>query len=98
MIGLAVLPARLKQELAGVEEALLTGAPLTGDLEKHAPWAEELKTRYQFTRENTADILREEVGKVFAKVLEHAGVYRRNEEGAKAFARFIDAVNREGKA
>ena len=98
VMGLAVLPARLKQELAGVEEALLTGAPLTGDLEKHAPWAEELKTRYQFTRENTAGILREEVGKVFAKVLEHAGVYRRNEEGAKAFARFIDAVNREGKA
>ena len=98
VMGLAVLPARLKQELAGVEEALLTGAPLTGDLEKHAPWAEELKIRYQFTRENTAGILREEVGKVFAKVLEHAGVYRRNEEGAKAFARFIDAVNREGKA
>ena len=98
VMGLAVLPARLKQELAGVEEALLTGAPLTGDLEKHAPWAEELKTRYQFTRENAAGILREEVGKVFAKVLEHAGVYRRNEEGAKAFARFIDAVNREGKA
>ena len=98
VMGLAVLPARLKQELAGVEEALLTGAPLTGDLEKHASWAEELKTRYQFTRENAAGILREEVGKVFAKVLEHAGVYRRNEKGAKSFARFIDAVNREGKA
>ena len=56
--------------------------------------AEELKAKYTFTRENTAEILREEVGQVFAKVLEHAGVYARTEEGKAAFLRFVDYVNR----
>ena len=93
VMGLAVLPARLKGELAELEQAILSGSPLTGELEKHAPWVEELKTRYTFTAENTASILREEVGQVFAKVLEHAGVYGRNEAGQAAFQRFIDYVN-----
>ena len=96
VMGLAVLPARLRQELAGVKEALLSGAPLEGDLEKHAPWAEELKKKYVFTPENADGILRCEVGKVFAKVLEHAGVYQRNEAGAEAFLRFVDHVNTRG--
>ena len=93
VMGLAVLPARLKGELAELEKAILSGSLLTGELEKHAPWVEELKTRYTFTAENTASILREEVGQVFAKVLEHAGVYGRNEAGQAAFQRFIDYVN-----
>ena len=93
VMGLAVLPARLKGELQRLEEAILAGAPLTGDLEKHAPWVEELKTRYTFTAENTTAILREEVGQVFAKVLEHAGVYARTPEGQAAFQRFVDYVN-----
>ena len=93
VMGLAVLPARLKGELAALEEAILAGAPLTGELEKHAPWVEELKTRYTFTAENTTAILREEVGQVFAKVLEHAGVYARTEAGQAAFQRFVDYVN-----
>ena len=93
VMGLAVLPARLKGELAELEKAILSGSPLAGELEKHAPWVEELKTRYTFTAENTASILREEVGQVFAKVLEHAGVYGRNEAGQAAFRRFIDYVN-----
>ena len=93
VMGLAVLPARLKGELQGLEEAILAGKPLTGDLEKHAAWVEELKTRHTFTPENTTAILREEVGKVFAKVLEHAGVYGRNKAGQAAFLKFIDYVN-----
>ena len=93
VMGLAVLPARLKGELQRLEEAILAGAPLTGELEKHAPWVEELKTRYTFTAENTTAILREEVGQVFAKVLEHAGVYARTPEGQAAFQRFVDYVN-----
>ena len=93
VMGLAVLPARLKGELAELEKAILSGSPLTGELEKHAPWVEELKTRYTFTAENTASILLEEVGQVFAKVLEHAGVYGRNEAGQASFQRFIDYVN-----
>ena len=93
VMGLAVLPARLKGELQRLEEAILAGAPLTGDLEKHAAWVEELKTRYTFTAKNTTAILREEVGQVFAKVLEHAGVYGRDEAGQAAFLRFVDYVN-----
>ena len=93
VMGLAVLPSRLKKELAELAEAILNDAPLTGSLEKHAPWVEELKTQYTFDRENIMEILQKEVGKVFAKVLEHAGVYKRNVEGLEAFERFVDTVN-----
>ena len=95
VMGLAVLPSRLKQELAQLEEAILMDKPITGELEKHADWVAELKTRCNFTPENTDMILKLEVGKVFAKVLEHAGVYKRTLEGAAAFDRFIRYVNRE---
>ena len=97
VMGLAVLPARLKKELAELADALVKGAPLAGELEKHAPWAEELKMQYTFTAENAEEILKAEVGKVFAKVLEHAGVYKRNEDGKAAFMRFVDCVNGEGR-
>ena len=93
VMGLAVLPARLKQELAGIEEAILCGTPLTGELVKHEAWVKELMEKQTFTPDNTACILKMEVGKVFAQVLEHAGVYKRTPEGAAAFDRFIDAVN-----
>ena len=93
VMGLAVLPARLKTELAGIEEAILTGIPLMGELEKHDAWVQELMHKQMFTPENTASILKMEVGKVFAQVLEHAGVFKRNPEGAAAFDRFINYVN-----
>ena len=96
VMGLAVLPARLKDELARLEEAILGGCWLTGDLEKHAAWVERLKTRHTFNEENVGTILRIEVGRVFAQVLEHAGVYKRSPEGAAAFLRFIDHINQEG--
>ncbi len=96
VMGLAVLPARLKDELAALEQAILSGQWLSGDLEKHAAWIERLKSRNTFTEENVGTILRIEVGKVFAQVLEHAGVYKRNKEGVAAFLRFIDHVNQEG--
>ena len=97
VMGLAVLPSRLKGELAALEEAILTGADISSDpvLSKHAPWVEELKTRHTFTKENANQILKEEVGKVFAKVLEHAGVYQRTEAGLDAFLQFVVAVNQE---
>jgi UDPglucose--hexose-1-phosphate uridylyltransferase len=95
VMGLAVLPARLKGELAALEEAILTDTPLTGELRKHEAWVEELKTGYTFTQENISAVLKTEVGKVFAKVLEHAGVYKRTATGLAAFNRFIDYVNRE---
>ena len=95
VMGLAVLPSRLKAELAKLEEAILTDSPITGDLEKHAAWIADMKTRCKFTPENTSMILKMEVGKVFAKVLEHAGVYKRNPEGEAAFDRFVCYVNKE---
>ena len=95
VMGLAVLPARLKQELADLETAILAGSDITNHevLGKHAAWVEELKTKHRFTAENTAAILKEEVGLVFSKVLEHAGVYSRTAEGKAAFLRFVDYVN-----
>lgn len=95
VMGLAVLPPRLKPELSRLAELLIEGGDLTADplTEKHAPWAEELKTHYTFTPDNVKEILRTEVGRVFSKVLEHAGVYARNSEGKAAFLRFIDRVN-----
>ena len=94
VMGLAVLPARLKGELALLAEALVAGREIRADeaLEKHADWAEELRTRYTFTRENAMDILQKEVGVVFAQVLEHAGVYKCTPEGREAFLRFIESV------
>ena len=95
VMGLAVLPARLKGELAALEKAILSDADVAADerLAKHARWVTELKARYTFTAENTAGILKEEVGQVFAKVLEHAGVYERSEAGRAAFLRFAAYVN-----
>ena len=95
VMGLAVLPSRLKQELTDLEKAILYDDPLTGDLAKHADWITELKSRCSFTPENTEMILKMEVGRVFANVLIHAGVYKRDPEGAAAFDRFIRYVNRE---
>ena len=96
VMGLAVLPSRLKAELELLEQVLIEGGDLRADerIASHADWAEELKTRYRFTPENTGEILRQEVGRVFMQVLTDAGVYKRDEAGKAAFLRFIDAVNR----
>ena len=95
VMGLAVLPARLKKEMEKLREAILSGADLRADeaLEKHADWVDELKKRYSFTAENTEEILRQEIGRVFERVLEDAGVFKRDEQGRAAFLRFVDAVN-----
>ena len=94
VMGLAVLPARLKGEMAALSEVLVSGGDLRGQeaIEKHADWAEELRRRYTFTADNVTEILREEVGQVFAQVLEHAGVYKCTPEGRAAFLRFIESV------
>jgi len=94
VMGLAVLPARLKGELARLAEALVKGEDIEKDetIAKHAPWADELKQKYTFTEDNVTDILQKEVGLVFAQVLDHAGVYKRTPEGKAAFLRFIESV------
>ncbi len=96
VMGLAVLPARLKEELDHLKTALLTGQDLTEDeqLCKHAAWAKELQDKYgSFSPDTIEEILQKEVGIVFEKVLEQAGVYKRTPEGREAFLRFIHAVN-----
>ena len=95
VMGLAVLPARLKQELADLETAILEGTPLTEELKKHEAWVKDIQARYMLNEENIASILKIEVGKVFARVLEHAGVFERSMGGRLAFMRFIEAVNQE---
>ena len=97
VMGLAVLPARLKGELAALETAILENRDLRQDevLAKHADWVDELRKNYVFTAENVTEILHREVGKVFARVLEHAGVYKRTPEGRTAFQRFVEHVNQE---
>lgn len=97
VMGLAVLPSRLKQELAELETAVLNGTPLTDELKKHEAWLNELKQKYIFTPENIEKIFRDEVGKVFAQVLEHAGVFKRTVDGNRAFLRFKDTVNCMGQ-
>lgn len=95
VMGLAVLPSRLKTELASLREAMLEGRDLRSDpaLATHADWAEEILRRREFTAENAEKVLQEEVGRVFMLVLEHAGVYKRNEAGRAAFLRFVNYVN-----
>ena len=98
VMGLAVLPSRLKKELTDLAEAAWEGRDVSSDevLQKHVPWLEELRKTYTFTQENALEILLQETGKVFAAVLEDAGVYKNTSEGAAAFVRFVDYVNREG--
>lgn len=94
VMGLAVLPARLKTEMAELKEVLVSGKNIEdgSSLEKHREWAEQLKQKYTFTKDNADEILQNEIGKVFAKVLEHAGVFKRTEDGKAAFIRFAESV------
>ena len=94
VMGLAVLPSRLKQELSDLKDAIVAGADLTADpvLAKHADWVAEIKTRETFTAENAMDILLQETGRVFSKVLEDAGVYKCTPAGREAFLRFVATV------
>ena len=92
VMGLAVLPSRLKAEMEHLSQCLIKGEDIVSkeDLKKHAAWVEEIKGKYTDINEgNVMDILKEEIGQVFVKVLEDAGVYKYNEEGRKAFDRFI---------
>lgn len=96
VMGLAVLPARLKTELEEVKQCLITGKKVseTEAIAAHGSWAEELIEKYKtFDKENIDAIIEQEVGAVFVQVLEHAGVYKRTEEGKTAFLKFVDTVN-----
>ena len=95
VMGLAVLPARLANEIVLLENALLSGADLRSDyaLAQHADWAEKLMCNHpEFNAENAREILEMEIGKVFMQVLLDAGVFKRDNDGKAAFNRFIDIV------
>lgn len=101
VMGLAVLPARLKDEMEQLAEAIVSGADIRSNavIEKHADWAEEFMPKYDIivkreaSREQVLEILHTEIGVVFKQVLEHAGVFKRNTAGQQAFARFIESIN-----
>ena len=94
VMGLAVLPARLKTELAAVADKLVKGEDLRADplTAAHADWAEGFAPSYTITADNALDIVYKETGLVFAQVLECAGVYKRTPEGQGAFLRFLRQV------
>ncbi len=95
VMGLAVLPSRLKDELASLGKAMVSGADIRADeaIAKHADWVEEFLPKYDaVTEENVMDILKEEVGHVFARVLEDAGVYKCDARGREGFGRFLRHV------
>ena len=94
VMGLAVLPARLKQEMEVLAEYLVAGKDVRSNemIEKHADWVERVMGKYKITEENVMAILEKEIGIVFTAVLEDAGVYKCTEEGRAAFRRFIEAL------
>ena len=94
VMGLAVLPARLKNEMLTLGEAIVEGKDIRTmeEIEKHADWVDEWRNHYNITKENVNQILKDEIAKVFVKVLECAGVYKRTEEGQNAFRKFISTL------
>ena len=96
VMGLAVLPSRLKEELALLAAYIVEGKDIRSEesIAKHADWVEEFLPKYEkITKDNVMEILQDEVGHVFANVLEDAGVYKRTEAGREAFGRFIASLN-----
>lgn len=95
VMGLAVLPARLKTEMALLENALVNGEDISSDerIAKHTQWAEKIKENNNITPENCEKIIRDEIGKVFADILSQCGVFERTENGKKQFLKFIEYVN-----
>ena len=96
VMGLAVLPSRLKSEIEQLCDAVLKGKKISDieDIAKHAEWFDEFKNNYKFTKDNVREIIENEIGKTFVKVLEDAGVYKRTADGKDAFLRFVDYVNK----
>ena len=94
VLGLAILPSRLKQELHDLAQALTDGRDISADpvLGKHTDWCAELRRKYTFTADNAMEILRSETGRVFTAVLEDAGVYKCTAQGRAAFLKFVERV------
>ena len=98
VMGLAVLPSRLKNEMELLADCLVKGTPIEEEesLRKHVDWVEQFVPKYkEINKENVMDILKEEIGQVFVKVLEDAGVYKCTEKGRKQFERFISTLDQQ---
>ncbi|MBO5290828.1 MAG: galactose-1-phosphate uridylyltransferase, partial [Clostridia bacterium] len=95
VMGLAVLPSRLKTEMSLLKDALVNGDDISKieAIAKHYEWAEKIKANNEITEENCERILQNEIGKVFAEILEQCGVFKRNAIGKSQFLKFIEAVN-----
>lgn len=94
VLGLAILPARLKKEMALLADAAVAGKNVRDveEIKKHAEWFDLFKDKYTFTNENAEKILKDEIGKTFVGVLEDAGVFKCTKEGREAFMRFVLSV------
>ena len=95
VMGLAVLPSRLKTEMSLLKDALVKGEDISKieAIAKHYEWAEKIKANNEITEENCEKLLQDEIGKVFAEILEQCGVFKRNAIGKSQFLKFIEAVN-----
>ncbi len=94
VMGLAVLPARLKDEMEIMCSAILEGRDFAEipEIEKHKAWFETFKDNYEFTADNVLGIIKTEIGKTFVNVLRDAGVYKDTEDGRAAFKKFIQSI------
>lgn len=94
VMGLAVLPARLKKEMEVLEDAILSGRDIRSDerIRKHADWVDGWIENHELNRDNIHGIIQDEISRVFVKVLECSGVYKRTEDGMNAFSRFISSL------
>ena len=94
VMGLAVLPSRLKNEIELLADAIVEKKDISSipEIEKHSEWVARFADKYEFTPENVRDILKSEIGDTFVHVLEDAGVYKCNDEGRRAFMRFVGSV------
>ena len=95
VMGLAVLPSRLKSEFETLSDYILNSKDIRNNeiIAKHADWVEEFLPNYQVNSQNIQTILQTETGKVFAKILECCGVFKRDESGQKAFEQFINTLS-----
>lgn len=96
VMGLAILPSRIKSEMELLARCIIEGKDIRSfdELLKHADWAEEFIPKYEgkINKENVDEILKVEIGKVFVKVLEDAGVFKRDKKGREYFMKFIESV------
>lgn len=94
VMGLAVLPSRLKTEIAMLKQALLNGDDIAQieEIAKHKEWADMIKSKYTLTQDNCEDILKEEIGIIFTAILEQCGVFERTQTGKKQFIKFMQSV------